>query len=152
VVSVVVSLVVPLHLHFWVSYPWKYLMVGTEVVIHALVMVVMADVVRAAVVSAMVLEVLLRAESFVFLKKVHQKKVHQRKLRARSISLAVVHQSQNNLRSAGVNSQTVFSELSQSHYLSSYDERWMGSTRRFLQKLEIRKAYRKLVITTQVGG
>jgi hypothetical protein len=71
---------------------------------------------------------------------------------ARPISLAVVHQSQNNLRSAGVNSQTVFSGLSQSHYLSPYDGRWMGSTRRFLQKLEIRKAYRKLAITTQVGG
>ena len=98
-------------------------MIETEVVIHALVMIVMTDVVRAAVMSAMILEILLHAKSFVFLKKIHQKKIHQRKLRARSISLAVVHQSQNNLRSADVNSQTVFSELSQSHYLLSYDER-----------------------------
>jgi len=77
VVSVVV---VPLHLHFWVSYPWKYLMTRTGVVIQAAVMIVMAVEVRAAVVvvmaveiraavmsamAATLLEVAIRAKSFV---------------------------------------------------------------------------------------
>ncbi len=60
----------------------------------------------------------------------------ERKPHARPISLALAHRSQGNVCSAGVDSQTVFSELSQIHHLPPYNGWWVGSTRRSLQRSE----------------
>ncbi len=57
VIFVVISFVISLHLHFWVSYSWKYLMTWTRVVIQTAVIIVMAVEIRAAVMSAMTVEI-----------------------------------------------------------------------------------------------